>query len=502
MRIQIVMHLVGQLILIVAAIMLVPFCYGLVFEEIYVSFLLSSLVAAITGGLLYYYGEPSTSYSLRDGFLTVSSIWILVSFFAALPFYFGGVLPSFIDALFESVSGITATGASVVPDIDALPQSYVLWRSLTHWLGGMGIVVLVLAFLKNLGADSAHLFNAEASVPRPGVVLPRIRSMAFKLWTIYLLFTAVCFTALCLAGMGYFDAVNMTFTTIATGGYTPNTGVTDIYSENGIIRGILIFFMILAGGNFTVYYAVFQRGLQAVWQDFEYRMYLLILGIGIFIVALSLFFGAGETISNALNHATFMLVSMQTGSGLVLGNYDIWPPLAQMMLFSATFFGGCSGSTTGGIKIIRIIILIKSVIIYLRKAIHPDIVQSITINGKRMPQKWVQMTQEFFFLYMTVFAISALGISATGLSFGESLQCVAGILGNVGLAFGALGPEGSFSILHPIAKVICIVDMLLGRLELFTLLVLLHPDFWQGYFLKRRKRSYKVWQPTGTHRRL
>lgn len=231
-------------------------------------------------------------------------------------------------------------------------------------------------------------------------------------------------------------------------------------------------------------------------------MYLLILGIGIFIVTLALFFAGGQSINDAINNASFMLVSMQTGSGLALGNYDIWPPLAQMMLFTATFFGGCSGSTTGGIKIIRIIILIKSVIIYLRKAIHPDIVQSITINGKRMPQKWVQMTQEFFFLYMTVFAISALGISATGLSFGESLQCVAGILGNVGLAFGALGPEGSFTILHPIAKVICIVDMLLGRLELFTLLVLLHPDFWQGYFLKRRKRSYKVWQPTGTHRRL
>lgn len=502
MRIQIVMHLVGQLILVVAAIMLVPFCYGLVFEEIYASFLISSVLAAITGGLLYRYGESSSTYSLRDGFLTVSSIWIFVSFFAALPFYFGGILPNFVDALFESVSGITATGASVVPDIDSLPPSYVLWRSLTHWLGGMGIVVLVLAFLKNLGADSAHLFNAEASVPRPGVVLPRIRSMAFKLWTIYLLFTAVCFISLCLAGMSYFDAVNMTFTTIATGGYTPNTGVVEIYAENGIIRGLLMFFMILAGGNFTVYYAVFQRGLKAVWQDFEYRMYLLILGIGIFIVTLALFFAGGQSINDAINNASFMLVSMQTGSGLALGNYDIWPPLAQMMLFTATFFGGCSGSTTGGIKIIRIIILIKSVIIYLRKAIHPDIVQSITINGKRMPQKWVQMTQEFFFLYMTVFAISALGISATGLSFGESLQCVAGILGNVGLAFGALGPEGSFTILHPIAKVICIVDMLLGRLELFTLLVLLHPDFWQGYFLKRRKRSYKVWQPTGTHRRL
>lgn len=501
MRIQIVMRLVGQLILIVAGIMWVPFIYGLTVGESYFSFIGASIMAAVTGSLLYYYGQPSTSYSLRDGFLTVSSIWILVSFFASFPFYFGGVLPTFIDSLFESVSGITATGASVVEELDSLPNSFVLWRSLTHWLGGMGIVVLVLAFLKNLGADSAHLFNAEASVPRPGVVLPRIRSMAFKLWTIYLLFTAVCFSALVIAGMSYFDAINMTFTTIATGGYIPNDGVVDIYTENWAIRWILIFFMILAGGNFTVYYAVFQRGLKAVWQDFEYRMYLLILFIGSIIVMYALYMADNFSPGTSFNRAVFMIVSMQTGSGLVLGNYDVWSPLAQMMLFMSMFFGGCSGSTTGGIKIIRIIILIKSSIIYLRKAIHPDMVQTITINGKSMPQKWVQMTQQFFFLYMTVFAISALGIAATGLSFGESLQCVAGILGNVGLAFGKLGPQGSFAVLHPMAKIICVIDMLLGRLELFTLLVLLHPDFWQGYFLKRRKRSYKVLQPVGTHRR-
>ena len=390
MRIQIVMRLVGQLILIVAGIMLVPFVYGLTVGESYFSFVAASLMAAVTGGLLYYYGQPSTTYSLRDGFLTVTSIWIFVSFFASLPFYFGGVLPNFIDALFESVSGITATGASVVEDVDSLPQSFVLWRSSTHWLGGMGIVVLVLAFLKNLGADSAHLFNAEASVLRPGIVMPRIRSMAFKLWTIYLLFTAVCFVALCLAGMSYFDAINMTFTTIATGGYTPNTGVVDIYSENWPIRWILIFFMVLAGGNFTVYYAVFQRGLKAVWQDFEYRMYLLILLTGALIVMYALYMSDNFTLSASFNRAVFMIVSMQTGSGLVLGNYDVWSPLAQMMLFMSTFFGGCSGSTTGGIKVIRIIILIKSSIIYLRKAIHPDMVQNITINGKSMPQKWVK----------------------------------------------------------------------------------------------------------------
>lgn len=307
MRIQIVMRLVGQLILIVAGIMLVPFVYGLTVGESYFSFVAASLMAAVTGGLLYYYGQPSTTYSLRDGFLTVSSIWIFVSFFASLPFYFGGVLPNFIDALFESVSGITATGASVVEDVDSLSQCFVLWRSLTHWLGGMGIVVLVLAFLKNLGADSAHLFNAEASVPRPGIVMPRIRSMAFKLWTIYLLFTAVCFVALCLAGMSYFDAINMTFTTIATGGYTPNTGVVDIYTENWPIRWILIFFMVLAGGNFTVYYAVFQRGLKAVWQDFEYRMYLLILLTGALIVMYALYMSDNFTLSASFNRAVFML---------------------------------------------------------------------------------------------------------------------------------------------------------------------------------------------------
>lgn len=502
MRIQIVMRLVGQLMLVVSLTMLLPFIYGVIFEEVFFSFLFSTMIAAAAGGLLFYFGENSTSYSLRDGFLTVGSTWIFVSIFAALPFYFGGILPNFIDALFESVSGITATGASVIPNIDTIPQSFVLWRSLTNWLGGMGIIVLVLAFLKNLGADSAHLFNAEASVPRPGVVMPRIRSVALKLWKIYLLFSAVCFIALLLAGMSLFDAINMTFSIIATGGYTPNTGIADIYANNGYIRFILVTFMILAGGNFTVYYNVFQQGIQSVWQDFEYRMYIFILAIGACLVVLSLCLQSDLTVWESLNAGSFMLVSMQTGSGLSLGNYDQWPPLGQMVLFTATFFGGCSGSTTGGIKIIRIIILIKSSLIYLRKAIHPDLVQSITINQKPMPNKWVQLAQEFFFLYLTIFAISAVCISATGLPFGESIQCVAGILGNVGLGFGTLGPSGSFAVLHPFAKVVCLIDMLLGRLELFTLLVLLHPDFWQGYFVKRRKKSYKIWEPVRAHRRF
>lgn len=492
MRIQIVMHLVGQLVLIVAAIMVIPFIYSLLWETPAISFLVCALLGAAIGGGLLYFGRPSTAYSLRDGFLTVSSTWILASLLAALPFYFGGILPDPADALFEAVSGITATGASVIPDVDSIPKSYVLWRGLTHWLGGMGIIVLVLAFLKNLGADSAHLFNAEASVPRPGVVMPRIKSIAMKLWKIYLLFTIVCGLALWAAGMSFFDAVNYTFSTIATGGYTPNAAGTFDYKDNMAVRYILIFFMILAGGNFTVYYAVLQRGVREIWYDFEYRMYLLTLFIGVVLIGGALYIGAGNGFWSSINDSLFMLISMQTGSGFAVSDYDTWPAMAQMVLFLSTFFGGCSGSTTGGIKIIRIIILVKSSIIYLKKAIHPDMVQNVRVNGKLMPQKWVQIAQQFFFLYMMVFAISSICIAATGLSVGESMQCVAGILGNVGLAFGTLGPTDSFNVLSSFAKYVCVLDMLLGRLELFTLLVLLHPGFWQGYFVKRRKQTYTI----------
>lgn len=489
MRIQNVIHLVGQVLLILAGFMLLPFVYGLIFHyDLYWSFVISAALTAIGGGVLYYYGRVSTSFSLRDGFLVVGSSWVLASFFSALPFYLSQTIPGFIDALFESVSGMTATGASIVDNIDAMPKAFILWRSLTNWLGGMGMIVLVLAFLKNLGADAAHLFQAEASVPRPGVVLPRIRSIAGNLWRIYLGFTVVCCLLLWLGGIDFFNALNLTFATIATGGFTPQSGGTFNYASNYFICCILIVFMILAGGNFTVYQSVMQRGLKAVWQDFEFRVYLITLGIGTSLILIALIIQDHRLQGHIVKDSLFSLVSMQTGSGFAIIDYNQWPHMAQMTLFISTFFGGCSGSTTGGIKIIRLIILSKSSLMYLRKAIHPDMVQMVRIGGHPLPNKWLQVTQQFFFLYMLIFGISALLLSSTGISFGESIACVAGILGNVGLAFGALGPTESFNVLSPFAKVVCIMDMLLGRLEIFTLLVLLHPGFWQGYFTKSNNR--------------
>lgn len=492
MRIQLIMDLVGDLVLIFSGLLLLPFFYSFIWEIPYYSFLVTALIGGGLGVACRYWGISAKNYSLRDGFLIVGSTWCITSLLGSLPFILSGVLVNPIDALFESVSGITATGASVIENIDDLPACFILWRSLMHWMGGMGIIVLVLAFLKNLGADSAHLFNAEASVPRPGVVLPRIRSIAGKLWRIYLAFSLACFLLLMMAGLGVFDALNLSMSIVSTGGFAPHQAGAFLYSENIPIRIIFILFMVLAGGNFTVYYSVLQKGLRAIWQDFEYKMYILILVVGIVVVAISLYYQSNLSLYQSINDSVFTLISMQTGSGFAVADYDKWPALAQAMLLLSTFFGGCSGSTTGGMKIIRIIVLFKSGILYLRKAIHPDLVQTVRINGKPMPMKWLEMTHQFFFLYLWVFAISVLGMTATNIPVGEAIQCVAGLLGNVGLAFGNFGPTDSFAPLHSFAKFIGIVDMLLGRLELFTFFVLLHPKFWEGYFNRTRTKRYQI----------
>lgn len=490
MRIQIVMQLVGQLLIVFGGFTLVPFLYGTIVEKPYMSFLLASAIAFGLGALLYRYGHHSQTFSLRDGFLVVASTWVLTSIIGAIPFVLSGVLTNPFNAIFESTSGLTATGATIIPDVNSIPRTFVLWRGLLHWVGGMGIIVLILSFLKNLGADAAHLFNAEASVPKPGVVLPRIRSMATKLWRLYIIFTIACFILLWIGGISAFDALNYSFSIMATGGFAPTSeGAFDFESSNYICF-IFILFMIIAGGNFTVYYSVWQKGLQELWRDFETRMYWGILSIGIVITVGTLWWAHdGFTWWEAFRDGTFTLVSIQTGSGFALTDYDIWPSAAQMMLFVASFFGGCSGSTTGGIKIIRIIILIKTSIMFLRKSIHPDMVQMVRVNGKPMPDKWIQMTQQFFFFYIAVYMLSVFGMVLTGVLPGDALQLVTAFLSNVGLGFNTFGPTDSLDVLSNAAQVVAVLDMLLGRLELFTILVMLHPQFWEGYFIRRPKQT-------------
>lgn len=494
MRIQIVMSLVGRLLYVFSVFTCIPFLYSLVFETPYWSFLVTTILSVGLGGLLSYYGITSQSFSLRDGFLVVSSTWVCTIILGAIPFIGSGILTNIFDALFEATSGVTATGATIIHNVDLIPKSFILWRGLMHWVGGMGIIVLILSFLKNLGADAAHFFNAEASVPRPGVVMPRIQSIATKLWRLYIMFTLICFLMLWGGGINAFDALNYAFSIISTGGFTPTTAGTFVYEQNNYICFVFIFFMVLAGGNFSVYYNTMQKGIKVLVHDFETRMYWLIVLLGIIIVCISLAMESTYTnIIDIIRDGAFNLVSLQTGSGFATTDYDVWPAAAQMMLFISTFFGGCSGSTTGGIKIIRIIILIKSSIIYLRKSIHPDMVQVVRINGKVMPDKYIQMTHQFLFLYLMIYVGSVFLMTCTGLTTYDSLQIVTAFLSNVGLGFGNFGPTDSFITMTSGAKSIAIIDMLLGRLELFTILVMLHPQFWQGYFIKKdTSKRYKI----------
>ncbi|ACZ24502.1 cation transporter [Veillonella parvula DSM 2008] len=494
MRIQIVMSLVGRLLYIFGAFTLIPFIYSVVFETAYWSFLITTSLSLVLGTFLSYYGCESQSFSIRDGFLVVSATWIFTVILGSLPFLGSGILTNIFDALFEATSGITATGATIIYSVDELPNTFVLWRGLMHWVGGMGIIVLILSFLKNLGADAAHFFNAEASVPKPGIVMPRIQSMATKLWQLYIAFTALCFLMLWAGGIEPFDALNYAFSIIATGGFAPTSAGAFIYEQSNYICFVFIFFMFLAGGNFSVYYNALQKGIRVLINDFETRMYWLVVFIGIAIVSISLALQSSYSSPlEIVRNAAFNLVSLQTGSGFAISDYDLWPAAAQMMLFICTFFGGCSGSTTGGVKIIRLIILIKSSIIYLRKSIHPDMVQVVRINGKPMPTKWIQMTHQFLFLYLMIYVVSVFLMTCTGLNTYDSMQVVTAFLSNVGLGFGGFGPTDSFNVMPDTAKCIAIVDMLLGRLELFTILVMLHPQFWEGYFIKKEvPKRYRI----------
>lgn len=489
-KLRVVFNMVGKLVMVFSLGMFIPFLYGIVIGEPIWALLESSLISVLIGYLLYRNGRQSLSITLSQGFVIVSFTWLLASLLGALPYYFSGQLPHVVDALFESVSGFTATGATVLLDVDSLPSSLLLYRSMTHWFGGMGIIILLLAFLKSLGIEATYLFNAEATINGYGQIMPRIQAYALTLWGIYFLLSLLLTILLWAAGMSLFEAINYSMSIIATGGFAAHSDGTFVYADNYLIQWIFIAFMIISGGNYGLYYVGWVKGWRAIYKDTEMRVYLSILALGSLGIAITLAtHGMYNWHENAM-FSIFTMVSIQTGSGFAVADYDLWPSFAQVILFIAMFIGGCSGSTTGSIKVARYIYIVKAVWVYLQQMVHPGMVKVVQYNGKAVPQKKLMATIVFFILYMFVYFISVLLVSATGLNVQESLAAVAGILGNVGLAFGELGPTNSFALVHPFAKAVLIWDMILGRLEIFTIFVMLHPGFWKA-FLRKDKRSTK-----------
>ncbi|MGI1657862.1 MAG: TrkH family potassium uptake protein [Desulfitobacterium sp.] len=480
MNYSLVRGIVGRLLIGYALTMLIPFILAVFNRESSSSaFLLSLTITASLGFLMYRLRESTEGkMGIRESFVIVAGAWFLTSLLGALPFWISGSVPTYIDALFEAVSGLTTTGSSVIDDVEILPMSILLWRSITHWLGGMGIIVLFIILLPNTGFGAVQLFNAEVPGPLSKRIMPRIRDTAISLWRIYTFFTLVLIGLLLAAGLNLFDAVNNAFSTVSAGGFsTKNASI--MHYNSLAIEVIIIIFIIIAGGNYRLYLEAWTKKSLKPFRNTEFITYLIIIFVSTVLIMGGLWLTHDKPPDYALRHGLFQVVSMVTGTGFVSTDYDLWPAITKLILFVLMFIGGCAGSTTGGIKIARIMLLTKHTWSMLTRGLHPQAVSSIKLDGKPINAAAVNMVSLFFFLYVGIFAIATILIAGTGLEPMDAMSAVAASLGNVGPGFGIVGPTTTFASVTIFGKSVLILCMLLGRLELFTLLILLRPEFWK-----------------------
>jgi trk system potassium uptake protein TrkH len=404
--------------------------------------------------------------------------WLLISLFGALPFILTGSIPSYTNAFFETVSGFTTTGATILDDIEALPNAVLFWRSIIQWLGGMGIIVMSVAIFPLLGIGGIQLFDAESTGPTIDKLHPRIKETARRLWLIYLIFTAAEIILLVAGGMNLFDSINHTFATMATGGYSTKQ-VSVGYWDSPYIHYVITFFMFLAGVNFTLSYFAFHLDFKRVFHNDEFRLYCgLIAGFSI-ISAIVLHQTQDFTWEESFRHGSFQVVSNMTTTGFTITDYGLWVPPLQFLLVILMFIGGSAGSTAGAIKVVRILLFVKNSFMELKRMIHPSAVVPVRLNKDAVSQETLTNVFGFISFYLLVTVIGVMAISAMGYDIGSSLGAVATTLGNVGPGTGAFGPAESFNHAPILGKWIFSFLMLIGRLELFTVLILLSPAFWK-----------------------
>jgi trk system potassium uptake protein TrkH len=404
--------------------------------------------------------------------------WTAVGLFGALPFYFGSGFESFTDAVFESVSGFTTTGASILTNIEAVSKGLLFWRSFIQWLGGMGIIVLSVAILPFLGVGGMQLYKAEVPSPVPDKLKPRIRDTAKIMWQVYALITLVQVILLVLGGMSLYEALCHTFTTMPTGGFS--TKNASIAHYNSVYFDVVfIVFMMLAGINFSLHYQILRGKPLAFWQDSECRFFLGAVVLLTFVVSLDVFRTVYDTMGDALRYGAFQVVSIVTTTGYATADYEMWPAMSQLILLLCMFLGASAGSTGGGMKCLRIMLGFKYCYRELFSLIHPRAVTHIKIAGKTVPDDVMRSVLGFLALYVGLFALSTVVLAGLGVDFTTSFGAVAATIGNIGPGFGAVGPVDNFAGIPVAGKWLLIWCMLLGRLEIFTVIIFLVPEFWR-----------------------
>ena len=473
--------LIGNVLLIEAALMLLPVVVSLLMGgDDTAALLTATAVTAVTGALLRRLKPKNDNLRAREGFAVVSLCWILVSFFGGLPFYFHGSIPSLVDCFFEAVSGFTTTGSSILRDVEALPKGLLFWRSFTHWAGGMGVLVLSLALIPKMGARSIHLMRAESPGPSVEKLVPRVGNNAKILYQIYMAMSLIMLAVELLCGMNLYDALLNMFGSAGTGGFGHYADSVAHYNSPAveIVTGV---FMALFGVNFSIYYFILRRNWKGVLHNSELKAYLGIMLGSSLLIAVNIMDMNGGNFFTSLRYSFFQVSSVMTSTGYATTDFNLWPQLSRTILVLLMFIGASAGSTGGGIKVVRIQILFKTTVREIRRTIHPKSVNTIKLDGRSVDESTISGVLSFFGAYMLIMLISVLIVSLDGFSFETNFTAVLATLSNIGPGLDMVGPMGSFADFSDLSKIVLSLCMLIGRLEIFPILMLCAPSAWRSY---------------------
>jgi trk system potassium uptake protein TrkH len=481
MNFRLILNFTGVVTIFLSFFMLVPIAVSLFYKQgDTVPLIGSFLITGISGITLYLITGKHKRDEIRhrEAFLIVTLTWLIMSFFGSLPFMLGNTFFSFTDAYFESMAGFTTTGASVLTDIEAVPRGILFWRCMTQWIGGMGIIVFALAILPVLGTGGMQLFKAEVPEINVDKLRPRILDTAKALWLIYVLLTVANVILIKGAGMDFYDAVCHAFTTMATGGFsTKNASVGHFKSP--LIEYITALFMFLAGVNYSLYFYVFKGKFTRLWKSSEFKFYLAITLGATVLIAISLWKSTYDSLLDSFRYSFFNVISMMTTTGYATADFEVWNPFSQVILVIIMFFGGMIGSTGGGIKQVRMLLMIKQGYREMYQLIHPRAVTTVKLDDKFLNKEILGSIWGLVFLFLGVCTIATIGMAATGLDIVTSSTTVISAICNVGPALGEAGPAENYSSISPVGKWILVFCMLTGRLEVYTVLILFVPHFWK-----------------------
>ena len=481
MRFRQIFRLIGILNFFLGLSMLAPLIVSLIYSDgSFFSLLYSFIITSGSGIVLFFLIKKGdyTSLSQRDGMAIVTLSWLSAGFFGSLPFLFSGSIPNITDAYFESISGFTTTGASIINNIESLPNGILFWRSLTQWMGGMGIIVLSIAILPFLGVGGMQLYKAEIPSPVVDKLQPRISETAKTLWKVYLSITLFEIVLLSIGEMPVFDSICHAFCTMPTGGFSTQNGSIAQFNS-AYFEGVITVFMILAGINFSLHFKFLKGDFKVFSRDPECRVFISILVILIILVTFNIYGPIYHSLSHAFRHAAFQVTSIITTTGFVTANYAQWPALSQIILLLCMFIGAMAGSTGGALKIMRVILLVKHGYREIFRLIHPHAVMSIKLGGKPVPEEVLNSIWGFFILYLGLFIVAVIIMSSIGLDTVTSFASVAATIGNVGPGFGLVGPASNYLSVPDLGKWVLIFCMILGRLEIYTVIIMLAPAYWR-----------------------